>query len=78
MDWSPRRRRRRRRPEVMWEKEVLSVMQYRNLTYDDALKRQLWRLKSSDRWITGKLIKREIILIIISLKVPQLGKVCCM
>ena len=33
-------------------------MKQTNLTPDDAVNGQLWRLNSSNRWITGKLIKR--------------------
>jgi len=42
------------RPEVKWEKEVERVMKQRNLISDDAVNRQLWPLKNSNRWTTGK------------------------
>jgi hypothetical protein len=35
------------------------IMKQRNLTFDDAVNRQLWRLKSSNRWTTGILIRRR-------------------
>jgi hypothetical protein len=54
--WRPEGRRRRGRPEVRWGKEVERVMKHRNLTPDEAINRQLWRLETSNRWTTGKLI----------------------
>jgi len=33
-----------------------AVMKQKNLTSDDAINRKLWRLKSSKRGTTGKLI----------------------
>jgi hypothetical protein len=56
MTWSPEGRRRRGRPEVTQVKEVKKVTKQGILTSDDAVKRQLWRLKNSNRWMTGKLI----------------------
>jgi hypothetical protein len=56
MTWSPEERRGGRRPEAKWEKEVERVMKERNLTRDDAVHRQLRRLKTSNRWATEKLI----------------------
>jgi len=41
-------------PKVKWEKEVEGVMKQRNLISDDAVNRQLWPLKNSNRWTTGK------------------------
>jgi hypothetical protein len=58
MTWSPEGRREWRRPEAKWEKEVERVME-RNLTRDDAVNRQLWRLKTCNRWTTGKLIQTD-------------------
>jgi hypothetical protein len=52
--WSPGGRKLRRPLEV--EKELERVMKQRNLTSDEALNRQLWRLDSSNRRTTGKLI----------------------
>jgi lysozyme family protein len=51
---SPEGRRRRGRPEVKWEKKIESVMKQRNLTSDDAVNRQLWRLKTGNRSVAGK------------------------
>jgi hypothetical protein len=56
MTWSPEGRRRRGRPEVKCGKEVERVMNQRKLIFDDAVNRQLWRLKASKWWTTGKLI----------------------
>jgi hypothetical protein len=58
MTWSPEGRRRRRQPEVKWDKEVERVMKERKLISDDAVNRQLWRLKASKWWTTGKLTDR--------------------
>jgi len=49
MTWSPEARRQRGRPDVKWEKEVESVMTQRNLTSDDAVNRQQWRMKTVNR-----------------------------
>jgi hypothetical protein len=54
MTWLPAGRRRRGRPEVRWEKEVKRFMKQSNLTSDDAVNRQLWRLKTRNRLTTGK------------------------
>jgi hypothetical protein len=54
MTWSPEGRRRRGRPDVKWEKKVESVMMQRHLTSDDAVNRQVWRLKTGNLWTTGK------------------------
>jgi len=43
-----------RRPEVKWERKIESLMKQRNLTTDDAVNRQLWRLKTGNRWVAGK------------------------
>ena len=57
MTWSPGGGRRRGgRPEVKWEKKIERVMKRKNLISDDAINRKLWRLKTSNRWITGKQI----------------------
>jgi len=42
---------------VKWEKEVERVMKQRNLT-SDVINWQLWRLKTSNWWTTGKLTDR--------------------
>jgi hypothetical protein len=55
MIWSPEGRRRRGRPEVKWEKEVERAVKQRNLS-EDAENRKLWRLTTSNRRTTGKLI----------------------
>jgi hypothetical protein len=54
MTWSLEGRRRRGRPDVKWEKKVGSVMKKKDLTSDDAVNRQLWRLIAGNRWTTGK------------------------
>lgn len=41
---------------VRWINQPSGVMKWRNLTSNDVLNRQLWRLKTSDWWTTGKLI----------------------
>jgi hypothetical protein len=53
MTWSPGGRR-RGWPEVKWEKEVERDMKQRNLPSHDAINRQQWRLKTSNRWTTGR------------------------
>jgi hypothetical protein len=54
--WRKEGRRRRGRPKVKWDKEIERVIKHRNLTSDEAINRQIWRLKTSSRWTTGKLI----------------------
>jgi len=44
---SPEGRRQRVRSEVLWEKEVERVVKQRNLTSDEAVNRQIWRLKNN-------------------------------
>jgi hypothetical protein len=56
MIWSPEGRRRRGQPEVKWEKEVERAVKQRNLTSEDAENLKLWRLTTSNRCTTGKLI----------------------
>jgi len=48
------------RAEVKWEKEVERVMKQKNLISDDAVNRQLWPQKNSNRWTTGKKNDRSI------------------
>jgi hypothetical protein len=48
------------RPEVQWETEAERVMKHGNLISDDAVNRQLWPLKNSNRWTTGKKNDRSI------------------
>jgi hypothetical protein len=43
MTWSPEGRRRRGGPEMKWEREVETMMKQKDLTHEDAVKRQLWR-----------------------------------
>jgi hypothetical protein len=54
--WAPGERRRRRRTEVKWEKDMEAVMKKKILTFDEAINRHIWRLKSNNRGTTGKLI----------------------
>jgi hypothetical protein len=53
---SPEGRLQHGRSEVLWEKEVESVVKQRNLTSDRAVNRQIWRIKNSNCWTSGKLI----------------------
>jgi len=41
---------------VRWINQPSRLMKGRNLTSDDAVNWQLWRLKTRDCWTTGKLI----------------------
>jgi hypothetical protein len=41
---------------VKWGKEVERIMKQRNLTPDDAVNRHVWRVETSNWWITGELI----------------------
>jgi hypothetical protein len=41
------KKRRRGRPEIKWEKEVERLIKQKNLTPDEAKKRQIWR-KATD------------------------------
>jgi len=45
-------------PEVNWEREDERVRKQRNSTADDITNWQLWRLQTSNWWITRKLIDR--------------------
>lgn len=58
MIWSLEGRRRRGQPEVKLDKEAERVMKERRLISDDAVNRQLWRLKVSKWWTTVKLTDR--------------------
>jgi hypothetical protein len=57
MTWSlGGRRRRGGQPELKWEEEVERVMKQRSLKAEGATDWQLWRLTTSNRQITGKLM----------------------
>ena len=51
--------RRRGWHEVKWGKGVERIRKQSNLTTDDATYQQIWRLKISNQWTTGKLIEKQ-------------------
>jgi hypothetical protein len=69
MTWSPGGRR-RGWSDVEQEKEVEGVMTQRNLTSDGAINRQLWQVKTSNRWTTGKLTDRKSYVTLLSVFYP--------
>jgi hypothetical protein len=54
MSWLPEESGQRGRSEVRWEKAVEREMKQRNLTYDDSVIWQIWRLELGKSWNNGK------------------------